>query len=250
MPPAFPFGYHEHPPPASVAHWVECLWSRRVAREQRSDLDRILPDGRIDLVWTSSAGVLVAGPQTRFLTRPFAPPFTAVGVRFHPGAAAVALGVPPSELRDAHVPFDAIDARLASLLDARLAPAQSSAEALTTLGALLAERCVELERPDALVRAVVAALAHGRIRVSGLAEAAGISERQLQRRFRAAVGYGPKTLQRVLRFQRAVSVLARGAGDLPWLAASAGYADQAHLTREFRELSGMTPVQLGRWLAA
>jgi AraC-like DNA-binding protein len=249
----FDMGYHEYPPPANLGDWVECLWWRRSEGERRADRGRILPDGRIDLVWTMAAGVLVAGPQTRFLLRPFAPPFLAVGARLHPGAGAGVLGVPASDLLDTYVPLDAIDARLASVLPDRLAPAQTPVEALSAFGAVLSGRCRELDPPDPLVRAVVAALARGATRISDLARLAAISERQLERRFRADVGYGPKTLQRVMRFQRVVSGLARdvdNAGDLAARAAWAGYADQAHLTREARELSGLTPAQLVRWLRA
>lgn len=80
---------------------------------------------------------------------------------------------------------------------------------MAAFGAVLAGRRGELDPPDPLVRAVVAALARGGTRVSELAQAAAISERQLQRRFRATVADRPKTLQRVLRFQRVVSGLSR-----------------------------------------
>ncbi|WP_406692373.1 helix-turn-helix transcriptional regulator [Saccharopolyspora sp. ID03-671] len=73
--------------------------------------------------------------------------------------------------------------------------------------------------------------------VAGLADSVGVSERQLRRRIGDAVGYGPRTLVSVLRFQRA----ARGGGALADLAHRCGYADQAHLTREFRRLTGTTP---------
>ena len=76
-----------------------------------------------------------------------------------------------------------------------------------------------------------------------LGEGLGISERQLRRRFAEAVGYGPKTLARVLRFQRFLG-LAEAGGDLAGLAFAAGYADQAHLTRECVRLSGRTPAVL------
>lgn len=74
-------------------------------------------------------------------------------------------------------------------------------------------------------------------RVGAVSSSLGVSERQLLRRFRDAVGYGPKTLDRVLRFQRFLALggpgPAGGSGEaLAGLAASAGYADQAHLTRE------------------
>ena len=70
-----------------------------------------------------------------------------------------------------------------------------------------------------------------------------VGERRLYRRCCQAVGYGPKTLERVLRFQRAVR-LAGQTGSLAVLAARTGYADQAHLTRESRRLGGTTPSDL------
>src|SRR6266511_3230644 len=153
-------GYHESPPPPALADWVECLWWRRDDGRERAEPGRILPDGRIDLVWAPAVGILVAGPQTRFLTRPFAAPFIAVGARFHPGAGAAVLGVAASELRDAHIPLDGIDAKLASVLDDRLGAVQTPAKALTAFAAALAPRCNDLDAPDPVVRAVVAALTH------------------------------------------------------------------------------------------
>ncbi|MFB9683848.1 helix-turn-helix domain-containing protein [Amycolatopsis plumensis] len=67
-----------------------------------------------------------------------------------------------------------------------------------------------------------------------------VSERRLRRRFVQAVGYGPATYLRVSRFQRAVALAPRISG-LAALAAAAGYADQAHLSRECRALTGLTP---------
>ncbi len=76
----------------------------------------------------------------------------------------------------------------------------------------------------------------------------GLSERQLRRRSHVIVGYGPKTLQRVLRFQRFVRLLDASAAlpDLADAAVRTGYADQPHLTRECRALSGHTPAALHR----
>ncbi len=99
--------------------------------------------------------------------------------------------------------------------------------------------------PDPLVGAAVAELTHGRRRVADLADALGIGERQLLRRFDRAVGYGPKTLDRVLRLQRLLRALDAGRGDdLAWLALDLGYADQAHMTREAVRLAGRTPGEL------
>jgi AraC-like DNA-binding protein len=68
----------------------------------------------------------------------------------------------------------------------------------------------------------------------------GMSARQLQRRVSDAVGYGPKMLQRVLRFQR---LQALEPAPLAELALDAGYADQAHMTAEVTSLAGISPVR-------
>jgi transcriptional regulator GlxA family with amidase domain len=76
-----------------------------------------------------------------------------------------------------------------------------------------------------------------------LADDFGLSERQLHRRCTAAFGYGPKVLDRVLRLQSALSLLGGVPGiNLAQVAADAGYADQAHLTREVGALTGLTPA--------
>jgi AraC-like DNA-binding protein len=102
--------------------------------------------------------------------------------------------------------------------------------------------------PDPLVAAAGQHLARPGARVGPVARELGISERQLHRRCVAAVGYGPVLLRRVLRFRRFVSRVDAGPvpDDLAGLAAETGYADQAHLTRESRELAGLTPAALAR----
>jgi transcriptional regulator GlxA family with amidase domain len=76
-----------------------------------------------------------------------------------------------------------------------------------------------------------------------------VSERQLRRRFKAAVGVSPKSLERTLRFQRFLALVHTGGWNRLGLARTAialGYADQAHLTRECVDLSGLPPAELIR----
>jgi AraC-like DNA-binding protein len=136
--------------------------------------------------------------------------------------------VPLDELRDQQVDAREIDAALD--LDGDLPPA-------TVFGRLL--HAVAGRRPDPIVLAAAPRVADGD--VGTLARELAISERQLRRRFHAAVGYGPGTLARVLRFRRFLSLLDRGGDDLAGLAFDAGYADQSHLTRESRRLAGLSP---------
>ena len=96
--------------------------------------------------------------------------------------------------------------------------------------------------PDPLAARVAARLAAG-APVAATAAEVGLGGRALRRRCQPLFGYGPKTLARILRMRRAVA-LARTGTPLAEVAARVGYADQAHLTREVRELAGVPPTRL------
>ena len=102
--------------------------------------------------------------------------------------------------------------------------------------------------PDPAVTQAARLLRDPATRAEDVAAEVGLSLRQLRRRCHAVVSYGPKTLQRVLRFRRFVARVDAHPDvlDLAAIAAEAGYADQAHLTRECARLAGLTPAALVR----
>ncbi|TIU51738.1 MAG: helix-turn-helix transcriptional regulator [Mesorhizobium sp.] len=87
----------------------------------------------------------------------------------------------------------------------------------------------------------------GRTRIASLAEQLGWSRKHLADKFSDATGIGPKTLSRIVRFNRALRLSSEPTADWADVAADCGYADQAHLVREFRELAGETPTALSVW---
>jgi AraC-like DNA-binding protein len=210
---------------------------------------RVVPDGFMDLV-ASGPELTLAGPDTRPwpVRRPSGA--VAVGVRFHPGAAPALLGPPASELRDTRVTPDALWGRAGRELAERVGEAASPTARLEAMVAGLAGRLGDAAPPDPLVAAAVAWLERDPTaagRVGALGPTVGLGERQLRRRFQAGVGYGPKTLARVLRFQRLLVLLREDRGGRPSLAevaVRAGYADQAHMTAECTRLAGRSPAAL------
>ncbi|MGW2930624.1 helix-turn-helix domain-containing protein [Streptomyces sp. NPDC001156] len=200
----------------------------------------VLPDGCMDLLWTEGR-LLVAGPDTH-AHQPGGPAARWAGVRFHPGTAPALLGVPAYELRDRRVELaDLWPAADVRRLTARV---NAAADPATALEEIALDRAALSPGPDPLLSAVVAALEAGRS-VAATADELGLGARQLHRRSLAAFGYGPKTLARVLRLQLALA-LARSGVSYAETAARAGFADQAHLARDVRELAGMP---LGELLA-
>jgi AraC-like DNA-binding protein len=242
-PPTLP--YEEHAPSTSFRDYVACFWRSHALDQPRFTL--ILPDGCIDLIWQAGREPFIAGPMTVPAESTTLPGTVTLGVRFKPGAAAALIGVSAAELRDSTLPLREIwpGAGRQKARDRALAVSDSLSlpdanEVVRTLlsGAppqdrFIADACRWLaQRPGEPAAAVVAS--------------SGVSERQARRRFQDHVGYGPKTLQRILRMQRVLWLLSRPvpSRSLASLAHAAGFADQAHLTREMRALTWQLPTAL------
>ncbi len=227
--------YAERAGPAWAAGPVACVWSTVATGE-----GRVLPDACADLVHTLH-GTFVAGPDTGPVSAGVAPGSLVTGVRLRPGHAAAVLGVGADELCDRRVALADLWGRAGAELSARLDEAPTTAERHALMAHAVARRAAPA---DPLALGAIGTLAQDPARrVAGLAAELAVSERHLRRRLRTAVGYGPKTLARVLRFQRLLA-LAQAAGDdgLAELALRAGYADQPHMTGEVRRLAGAPPT--------
>ena len=243
---ALPPGYTEWPAPAALRHAVACAWAQVTdSGAERAGL--VLPDGCTDLVWEQGRGAYVAGPDTGPVATTMAAGTIVLGVRFRPSAGGPALGIPLTELRDLRADLADLRPAQARQLTAALDPEVATAQMLDVTAALVADGA-----PDPEVTWAARLLRDPAVRAEDVAAEVGLSLRQLRRRCQAAVGYGPKTLQRVLRFRRFLArVDARpDVLDLAAIAAEAGYADQAHLTRECAKLAGLTPAALARKRAA
>jgi len=218
--------------PAGVPEVV--LWQR--APVDRPTRSRILPDGCLDLLWDGRA-LLVAGPDpvARWHASPAGTGY--LGLRFAAGTGPVALRVPADELTGQVVELaDLWPAAAVRRLADRIADdpvAGLKRWSATALGE------AEVDPFGARVRALLA----GGASVATLADRLGLGARQLHRRSLITFGYGPRRLGRILRLNRALELARAGR---PWagVAADCGYADQAHLSREVRALTGETPTEL------
>lgn len=238
-------GYKEFAPPRVLAGHVACLWVRRVQAGEPLRSGLVLPDACIDIVWPAGQPPQVAGPDTGPVPFLVAPGTTIVGVRFRPGKAPRGLGVPASDLRDERVPLDAVWGGAAVRRLQEAGGDRGDKVRLVVLLEELERRLAGARPDDVAVDAVVRWAVAGSQGSRPVAADLGVSDRQLLRRFQARVGYGPRTLLRVLRFQRFLALASHvPAAGLAWLAAEAGYADQPHMTREVRRLGGSTPVKL------
>jgi AraC-like DNA-binding protein len=236
--------YRESAPPAAAREHLVCVWSQQIGDAPRAQ--PVLPDACVDIVWVGDAEPVVAGPATRPFVAALPAGAIVVGARFRPGGSAGVLGVDASELQDRHVALRDVAPRLARRFSTLVADQATVEAKAAAAAALLARHLPDLPPADALARAAVRWLAeHPEGRVHDLGRALHLSERQLQRRLPGSVGYAPKVLHRILRFQRLLALAAaRPDSPLAALALRAGFADQAHMTRELGRLAGRSPAAL------
>jgi AraC-like DNA-binding protein len=169
-----------------------------------------------------------------------------VTARLHLGTHEAVFGVPPSALAEQVVPLQDLWGDAAADLVERLDRASDVYAAASILDQAIAERLVTGKRHGVRTRLALEAAARlATARVNEVADALGVSERNLRRVFRETIGMSPKEFARLTRFHRALQE-ARVAGDVDWagVAAATGYYDQAHLIADFREIVGVTPRAL------
>jgi AraC-like DNA-binding protein len=237
--------YREFAPSRALHAVVACRWLREVPVDSVASSTMVLPDGCVDLIWRGGQ-VTIAGLDRTARQSPIRASEQIVGIRLRPGMAGAVLGTPASAFLDVQVPLEEVLESQAAELAERLDGARDLEGEFLLLEGLVASALTEAS-PDPLVLAATRRLGFPGTRVDRLADALGISERQLRRRFHQSVGYGPKTLDRVLRFRRLVAqaqAVSEGDQDLARLAAELGYADQAHMSRDSVRLTGMPPGRL------
>jgi hypothetical protein len=250
--------YIEHRPSPALASLVHRIWTLQGnAGPEQSTFQRAMPDGRAELIFNLGdsfeqldGGRAIEQPRTLLVgttrramqIRPTGK-VDLMGIRLRPDAAAGLLRVPGRELMDRAIDLTLLPRRFDPTLPEQLADCADAESRLTLLERHL-RSVVALTTPHRRLRAAVElVLRSSDPRVVGRApELVGLSYRQLNRLFRELVGFGPKLLARITRFQRLLRALeARPNSTWSALAAETGYYDQPHLTREFRAFAGVSP---------
>lgn len=169
-----------------------------------------------------------------------------VGVHFKPWGISPFVEVPASELRDRWVPVDVVWRRSLDRLRNQIGGVASPTEALRVVEEELRSRLAEIpSRGLDLVLRTGERLefSHGAVAVGALSDAAGVSGNHLATQFKSHVGVTPKRVARIYRFARLIlSIDALGSVDWSEIAHTAGYFDQAHFAKEFKEFTGHTPT--------
>ncbi len=244
--------YRAYEPSPALRSWVRHFWILEGAGP--STPEHIYPDGCMEIAihlgdcFSDAAGPqhhsLLIGCTHAPLTLRAGRRTLCLGVKFEPGGAVPFTALPSQESSGRILPLDAAWSNQAGMLRECLAAAPSDTRRVALLEAALEQHRAPIDRRsgDRDVLAIIRRLTAGGVRIDTVAQEAGLSTRQLERRVRQAAGASPKMLARMARFQRA---LAQSQTERPKWAAIAianGYFDQAHLIRDFRQFTGTSPT--------
>lgn len=200
------------------------------------DVTVVVPDGCMDLIaW--GGRIVVAGPDTRAHVAATTAGERLVGLRLPPGLLPRLLGVPAAELVDSRVELSSLGGHFGRTERRHLDRAAAGAGPIgSALEAFAVQRLAAAGGPDPVVEEIVRELARGAA-VGDVAERTALGSRGLHRLALGSFGYGPQLLRRIIRLQAALA-RARSGSPAAAVAAEVGYADQPHLVREARALTG------------
>lgn len=249
--------YRIFPPHPQLARHVACIWYLRKRTEGGAPPDRILPDGCMEMIFNlrtpfsqaDATGAfarqppaILVGQLSRFVLLQPAAEVEVLAVRFKPAGAHAVLRLDLDELTDRYVALDQLGRGWRELAG-RVANAATLAARVRLLEGELLRRLPHPTPAGARTNVALDLLHAGEVppRIEAVARTLGLSPRQLERTFRREVGLTPKHYSRLVRFRRMLAALDRADPQWADLAAQAGYSDQPHLVREFREFAGLAP---------
>jgi AraC-like DNA-binding protein len=252
--------YRELKPSLSLRPLVECFWTLEGDGSiGPSPPERILPDGCVELILNFGDRFLQHdGFQTKLQPRNFlvgqmtgpilisaSGRVELLGVRFQPGGTRLFVEIPAYAFTDRVVELDGLSSTLERDLLRVCENAPALSEKAKVVDAYLAARVNGSKRDLQLLKLATRVIdCRGLVSVDQLAADAGVSARQLERRFLNEVGIGPKLLARIVRFQQVFRAVEQC--EVRWAAVAfeCGYYDQAHLIRDFKQFAQQTPVVL------
>jgi AraC-like DNA-binding protein len=249
-------------PIPGLGPFVDSIWaSQPTALLKHTERERMIPSGSMHLVFRFSSqpirifrsvedlqgaafhGGVVGGIRSAYYVKDVAPVACTVGASLRPGACEALFGVPASELSGRHVALEDLWGSDGRVIGERLQEAGDLEQRLQVLESLLVKR---VPRVSGIHPAIAHAL--GRLstnmKIGEIVEETGYSHRHFVQLFHRSVGLSPRAYARLLRFQK---TLRQGIDETRgrWIdvALEAGYADQSHFNREFRERTGISPTE-------
>lgn len=253
--------YKTFSPPALLSSFVKCFWSLEAPSSKESEKQIITPDGCMEMIihfgdpyiqfledgrQIIQPGSFVFGQITTPLVIAPSGVSGMVAARFLPEGFAPFSSLPASEMQNRAVPLEELYGSDGLGLGKSVLNSSSNEERIACIENFLIGKLTTTTAYDALAKETFNLLmqSKGQISVDSLVAHLQISRRQLERRLSTAIGLSPKQLSKIVRLQSALKLMEKNQhARLTEVAHEAGYFDQAHFIRDFREFTGVSPKQ-------
>jgi AraC-like DNA-binding protein len=255
--------YREFKPSGPLRRFIECFWTLEGSSESGGSAaappERILPDGCVELIvnfgdrfFQHVDGERQIQPRNFLVGQMTGPILISpsgtvelLGIRFQPGCTRPFLDSPANELTDHVVELGSLSRQFEDSLLCACEQAVGAERKIAAVDAFLVSRLNDGKFDSHLVALAASVVdRRGLVSVDQLASSAGVSSRQLERRFLQEVGVGPKLLARIVRFQQVFRAVDQLNPAWATVAVECGYYDQAHLIRDFNQFAQQTPAVL------
>jgi AraC-like DNA-binding protein len=239
--------YREFSPAPDLRAFVACTWVRLIRLNADAFCDLILPDGCADIIACDDHPPTVAAPDATTRRVPLRDGMMLTGIRLRPGAWHAVFGCPASQFVNGGLLLSDIAPGARQLHQAVL-QAGNLKDRLAALEAWVRAALVRATPDDHTIISACRMLSGNTATTIGaIAASMDWNVRTMHRRFLAACGYGPKHFQKIMRIQALLQAAqASPSAGLAELAMATGFADQAHMTRDFRAITGLTPADYFR----
>ncbi len=238
--------YQEIKPPATLQHLVRFFWVLEYNGGSQFPVQyKLLAEGFPGLVFffKNQYGA-INGQTTEHRSFSMTGNFKMIGVYLYPYALPLLYKIPSHEFTHQHIPLDEWCKAEFSELQERILETETDAEGVNILSDYLYQKSIRaVAASDKFHQCILHVIDQfGNVAVDRLAQHAGISNRQLERKFNASVGVSPKVYSRLMRFHASLRFIKSGSmKTLTDIAYAAGYFDQSHFIREFKEFAGLSP---------
>jgi len=250
--------YREYFPQQVLADYVKCYWV--LESDVPHPRERIFPDGSIELIFHyrdlfrkyTSDGLsqlqqrnFVHGQLTSFIELEATGQTGVFSVRFTPAGLQPFISLPVSDLTGSTVAIGEVWPEEGCRLSASMQAASGSKERIRLVEAFLLEKLATVRADyQTGISCVKALTANEFIPIDELARQLNMSRRSLERKFTASVGLSPRLFTRIIRFNKALNLIAdRNFSSFTCVAHTGGFYDQAHFIKDFKEFTGLNPKQ-------
>ena len=240
--------YNEYIPPAGLESYIDCYWSYVTdAATILSNTKPIIPDGCIDIIFDLNHSAILKSFVVGAMTRPIMNSRTnLVGVRFKPGMAYPFIKIPVHKLTDSFVDYFDFVGQEANDLSCQLVDLHSTEHQIFLLNNIFTKKLSALNAIETQMSRALKLIQStgGVISIKQISDEVGWSRQHFTRKCLSYTGLTPKFLNQVIRIKKVIKQY-KTDKFYNWsqLSVDGGYYDQSHMIKEFRKITGLTPIE-------